>query len=253
MHSTQCQTVLVISVMVLFLHSAVSQLSPEMIQGVVWPRQRIPVTDIQSHEVSSHCKRNLSDLPKAFDAFGKPAAGILVGNINWMGHFDECESLDGFQYCVVEFNVSVAQSNPVMPFMLYGVCAPENCSESDVYNSMDFFVERTPELKKSSPMNVIAQPICSQHPHRPIDGKFVATVAFFSFLFVLVIGSSLYHAWYHSTACRKSQTYHLGQNEEFSQPDTSPLVNEVDADHAKVDSNNVHVQTREEGEIFSFI
>ncbi|KAJ8042589.1 hypothetical protein HOLleu_09375 [Holothuria leucospilota] len=140
MHSTQCRIVLVISVMVLFPHSAVSQLSPEMIQGVVWPRQRIPVTDIQSHEVSSHCKRNLSDLPKAFDAFGKPAAGILVGNINWMGHFDECESLDGFQYCVVEFNISVAQSNPVMPFMLYGVCAPENCSESDVYNSMDFFV-----------------------------------------------------------------------------------------------------------------
>lgn len=32
------------------------------------------------------------------------------------------------------------QSNPVMPMMLYGVCAPENCSESDVYNSMDFFV-----------------------------------------------------------------------------------------------------------------
>lgn len=47
---------------------------------------------------------------QALDSFGKPGAGILAGNVNWLGHFDECTSLDGFQYCSIIFNVSQLQS-----------------------------------------------------------------------------------------------------------------------------------------------
>lgn len=47
---------------------------------------------------------------QALDSFGKPGAGILAGNVNWLGHFDECTSLDGFQYCSIIFNVSLLQS-----------------------------------------------------------------------------------------------------------------------------------------------
>ena len=64
------------------------------------------------------------ELFSALDAFGKVPAGLLIGNYEWLGDYDECASLQGLHYCHVNFafNTSLPPPNPVS--MLQDV--PEN-------------------------------------------------------------------------------------------------------------------------------
>ncbi|XP_033763772.1 nose resistant to fluoxetine protein 6-like [Pecten maximus] len=72
---------------------------------------------------------------QVIDSWGKPAAGILDGNINWLGSYDQCLSIEPeyqeentFQlnYCVSGFKYN-ALNVPIL-----GMCLPKSCTENDV-------------------------------------------------------------------------------------------------------------------------
>lgn len=193
----------------------------------MWHGQQIPITDVQPQSISKQCSDklhslNLNNSAKALDAFGKPGAGILVGNINWLGHFDECDGLKDFHYCLVEFNISqVFKVQGIQIPMLYGLCAPQECSEMDVLNGLEYFTDEIPGFS----LEANVQPMCAKYPHQDFDAKFFVAMTIFGILFLLVVGSSLYHAWYHSQACRhKPDLNPLEETQGPSHPDTSPLM-----------------------------
>ncbi|KAJ8042096.1 Nose resistant to fluoxetine protein 6 [Holothuria leucospilota] len=227
---------------VLYSPCSVVSLTPEMVHWM-WHGQQIPVTNVQSQNISKQCHEkllmlNLNNSVKALDACGKPGAGILVGNINWLGHFDECDGLKDFHYCLVEFNISEVGEFQGIPIpMQYGLCAPQECSEIDVLNGLEYFTDGS-----KFPLRVVSigscvenipgfsveansQPMCAKYPHEDFDAKFFAAVTIFGILFLLVVVSSLYHAWYHSQACHhKPVLNQLEENLGPSHPDTSPLM-----------------------------
>ncbi|XP_071813468.1 nose resistant to fluoxetine protein 6-like isoform X2 [Apostichopus japonicus] len=225
-------------------HLSCDAVSPETIKVMLYGQRRA-LANIQTHNVSSDCmegirKMTINNTIKALDSFGKPGAGILAGNVNWLGHFDECTSLYGFQYCSIIFNVSQLQSVGSIPFT-YGLCAPKECSDVDIYNGIDFFIDKIPGLDGIISLEASSLPTCTKNPHRAYDAKFIVTVIFFSLLFLLVIASSLYHAWYHSPACRSMKDSTLIDDQTSYPPkeDQAPLVSHEDPSKSPVQSTSI--------------
>lgn len=51
-----------------------------------------------------------------FDATAKLPSGILNGNINQYGDFDECLSVESAQYCLVEIDLQPFWREPYLKF-----------------------------------------------------------------------------------------------------------------------------------------
>ena len=66
------------------------------------------------------------------DSFGKVGAGILAGNIVYLGYYDECIDIGGTDYCLFPFE-TMFNNNSVIPFQL-GMCFPSSCDAKDFYN-----------------------------------------------------------------------------------------------------------------------
>ncbi|CAG9765343.1 unnamed protein product [Ceutorhynchus assimilis] len=108
-------------------------------------------------------KNDLNSL-KIFDATAKPGSGLLSGNINQYGHFDECMEVPDAQYCLAlldfnpiwteplskyknlvhaHFNIKETFADPAhrvpgSTFVRWGFCLPEICTEADLINALDF-------------------------------------------------------------------------------------------------------------------
>ncbi|PIK43685.1 putative nose resistant to fluoxetine protein 6 [Apostichopus japonicus] len=193
--------------------------TPDIVKGML-SVQPLPSFGDQEYEMSAACVRgienmfNNSDTVMAVDAIGKPGAGFLVGNINMLGHFDECGSLEDFHYCLVFLNITIKTTAANSAF---GICAPVECNEYDILLGFEKFIETGGNggvINLLMEREIFTQKLCLrtsessivyQVPPSPFDWKFALTVTFFSLLFLLVVLSSLYHAWYHSQACRSVQ------------------------------------------------
>ncbi|XP_071507522.1 O-acyltransferase like protein-like [Diadema antillarum] len=135
---------------------------------------------------------NSEVLTPALDSFGKPAAGILVGNVAWMGHFDECMAISDFRHCLLGMQANLTDlvnSTLVIPFK-WGVCTPVSCSEEDVRNSLDLLLDylnvtwlTTKNIRQSAAF-------CTDKPNTDFTGGFIATCTIFAVLVALgLLGS----------------------------------------------------------------
>ncbi|XP_047989519.1 nose resistant to fluoxetine protein 6-like [Leguminivora glycinivorella] len=139
--------------------------------GVLDLWDRFPRVVVPTNGTSEFCRRDsqlyLEGLErlelwalKMFDATAKPPSGILSGNVNQYGDFDECLAIDGpvrGKYCLASLEVSLARpgylhldkmihsghylrSNisdmghrvPRYSSILWGVCIPSSCSSFDL-------------------------------------------------------------------------------------------------------------------------
>lgn len=94
-----------------------------------------------------------------FDAVGKPPQGIMKGNLDFIGQYDECLAVKGIintdgksnsttesssfggRYCRATFNlpdslmksiVGDIDTHGVQPALTWGLCLPDSCSKNDV-------------------------------------------------------------------------------------------------------------------------
>lgn len=97
--------------------------------------QRLEANDMLHHflEKSSSraCEEGFlklaNDTVRVLDAWGKPGAGILEGNMLALGSYDECKSVEGTGYCRAAFTLSKFP----LPYTL-GVCLPAKCTAQDI-------------------------------------------------------------------------------------------------------------------------
>ncbi|EFN89881.1 O-acyltransferase like protein [Harpegnathos saltator] len=147
--------------------------------------QILPAYDPGAGRVSAECKRH-SDIfhqelakftlwaLKMYDATAKVPSGLLSGNVNQFGDFDECvgvEGKDGIrgQYCLAYLKLDVDQSRPDLKYLHrllhshyafrsnltdeghrvprfntinWAVCTPASCTAEDVKNSLQHAIAK---------------------------------------------------------------------------------------------------------------
>ena len=75
-----------------------------------------------------------------FDSFGKIGAGILTGNIIYLGYYDECTDIGNTDFCRFPFDVTLttttteSNTNSVTVSFEFGMCFPSSCDVKDFYS-----------------------------------------------------------------------------------------------------------------------
>ena len=89
------------------------------------------------------------------DSFGKVGAGILTGNVQYLGYYDQCIDIGNTDYCRFPFIVTLTttatttvSSNASFTIPVeFGMCFPSSCDAKDFYNL--FFIGSDETFSKS--------------------------------------------------------------------------------------------------------
>ena len=80
------------------------------------------------------------------DSFGKVGAGILTGNVVYLGYYDQCIDIGNTDYCRFPFDVTLTTNTTrsvTIPFE-FGMCFPSSCDAKDFYQL--FFIDSDEEF-----------------------------------------------------------------------------------------------------------
>ena len=90
------------------------------------------------------------------DSFGKVGPGILTGNVQYLGYYDQCIDIGNTDYCRFPFDLTLTTNTGTssnasvtirVPFK-FGMCFPSSCDAKDFY---DLFFIDSDELFYSKP------------------------------------------------------------------------------------------------------
>jgi hypothetical protein len=108
-----------------------------------------------TYNISKGCSSQLSNLAygllkremwaiKILDAYGKPPAGILQGNVLWLGDYKEClnttNEVIGWssKYCAIQKSQPLdGKQFDLTSLVKYGICMPKNCSNDDIISILN--------------------------------------------------------------------------------------------------------------------
>ncbi|XP_072048227.1 O-acyltransferase like protein-like [Amphiura filiformis] len=132
---------------------------------------------------------------KALDAFGKVPAGVLAGNFDWLGDYDECASLTHMHYCSINIGINASSLGLPIPLQLrYGVCVPDVCSENDIIQEVDNLTMLIPPeyrlLDLATPMFADSPVNCQDFPQRPYDAGFICFTVFCLILAIMMLSGA---------------------------------------------------------------
>lgn len=75
-----------------------------------------------------------SELHYYIDAWAKPPSRLFVGNIAWLGAYDECKQISDSHYCLA--NTHVLNIPKIHGY--FGTCTPKICSANDVHRLLQY-------------------------------------------------------------------------------------------------------------------
>ncbi|KAJ8919200.1 hypothetical protein NQ315_012188, partial [Exocentrus adspersus] len=183
-----------------------------------------PLTILENSNVSSDCKtaydkylsrfhRNDLNATKMFDATAKLPSGILRGNVNQYGDFDECMELDEAQYCLADINIEPLWKEPYLKFknmvhsnfpirdkigdpkhrvpgftlIRWGFCIPKDCTNTD----LEIAIYEKLQITSSVQPNMCQK----ANPHFELTYGYILAVCFFLTIAVLIGASTLLSSW----------------------------------------------------------
>ncbi|XP_063954820.1 nose resistant to fluoxetine protein 6-like isoform X1 [Lytechinus pictus] len=201
---SSCSTKLIIPTLIIVtavcIQATSAFMTPDMILKLTTAGRPPMVPHVQG-EVSGRCKTELaavisaetSELLQVVDSFGKPESGLLVGNAVWMGHYDECKSITGFNFCMSYLQLTLPQNGSIVPSptgqtqLMWGVCVPESCSDSDVLYALQDLLNLVEAPFDISAVNA-SSVLCAQDPPAPYDAVgFILTMAVIGLLGTLMV------------------------------------------------------------------
>ena len=120
---------------------------------------KVKLSDNSQTNCSQKVSEFWNDLSKEsqaayFDSFGKVGAGILTGNVVYLGYYDQCINIGNTDYCLFLFDVTLTTntigfSNTSITIPLeFGMCFPSSCDAKDFYSL--FFIDSNEVLHSKS-------------------------------------------------------------------------------------------------------
>ena len=124
----------------LLLDSINKQLYPDLIQEVK-NFGLVNSTNCSQELLRFWNNSNFETRAAYLDSFGKVGAGILTGNVIYLGYYDQCIDIGNTDYCLFPFDVTLTMNTTgsvTIPFE-FGMCFPSSCDSRDFYKL--FFID----------------------------------------------------------------------------------------------------------------
>ena len=179
------------------------------------------------------------------DSFGKVGAGILTGNVVYLGYYDQCIDIGNTEYCRFPFDVMLTTnttlssntSATMIPFE-FGMCFPSSCTAKDFYdlfsiNSDELFYSEsfTDVNTMTYTINVMApteykEPLC---PWRDLEwtNSSVIVLTVCVLLIALVITGTMIDVslWFSNDILPKFSLPEIARETKLSINEDEPLIN----------------------------
>eukprot|EP00111_Clytia_hemisphaerica_P024059 TCONS_00070940-protein len=98
------------------------------------------------------CEHNTTRM-KYFDANGKPASGILAGNVYWLGDYNECLGIPNSTFCTI-IDLKIVKHPAIL-----GTCFPMECTPKDIHFFFKNIAGYINEFSGNNTMVVADKPI----------------------------------------------------------------------------------------------
>ena len=181
------------------------------------------------------------------DSFGKVGAGILTGNVQYLGYYDQCIDIGNTDYCRFPFDLTLTTNTGTssnasvtirVPFE-FGMCFPSSCDAKDFYDL--FFIDSDELLYSKSftdvnamsyTMNVMpsieyTQPLC---PWRDLEwtNSSIIVLTACVLLIVLVIAGTMTDVslWFINEILPKLYLSEIGPQETSTSCEVKHSINE---------------------------
>ncbi|KAG5314333.1 NRF6 protein, partial [Acromyrmex insinuator] len=197
--------------------------------------QILPPYDPGAGGVSAECKRHADIFHeelakftlwalKMYDATAKVPSGLLSGNVNQFGDFDECVGVEGKngirgQYCLAYLQLDVDQSRPDLKYLHrllhshyafrsnmtdpghrvprfsninWAICTPASCTAQDVKASLQHTISKYTAHTGLKISLQVDQNLCQVRPELVLSKATVATSLLFVTVFVLTLVAAFY-------------------------------------------------------------
>ena len=178
-----------------FLYGSLS----ELLSRENWLRVvRSPTKSVSPKCIESFRRFNTSipgrpmDILYLFDSFSKPQPGLLTGNLQWVGNWDECMALSKTRFVTLTIPISTQPSNsrlsadpfPTTPTVSFDICIPIECDNASEIRAL------LESIGVEMYINTSAIGIYSHVPIEITAGR-VATLVLLSIFALLILISTL--------------------------------------------------------------
>ena len=173
--------------------------------------QRIKDHNFNLNDPSTKCAQelvvfyeNLDEEDKAayFDSFGKVGAGILTGNVVYLGYYDQCIDIGNTDFCRFPFNITLS-TNATMIFTSpagapfeFGMCFPSSCSAAEFYhlffgtgNFRNFSIPRTIYTINVSVPVIYDEPLCPWRNLKWTPSSIIMLTICVLFVVLVIVGT----------------------------------------------------------------
>ncbi|CAH0561133.1 unnamed protein product [Brassicogethes aeneus] len=129
------------------------------------------------------------------DAWAKPQAGILNGNLYHMGNFDQCLNITGKisgKYCTIPIDIDFKKIDSLTLKPSYGVCLPSTCSSNNVQiilNGVNMILGLQRGLQINDDMCYTKESV------NRLSYENLTAIYVFLLFFLLITISTLYDLW----------------------------------------------------------
>ncbi|WAR03139.1 NRF6-like protein [Mya arenaria] len=154
---------------------------------------------------------------KMFDADTKLPSGFLMGNLLWIGDYEECVNVTATiyvgqnrtlpthpftgQFCTTaiplgpepEAGVDVGGNGMPAAALKLGLCVPSTCSEMDINTLINSTLAIIPQAMNTTLQATVTS---CQNTNLPYDDKALAAIVFFSILALIIVVGTLYDVVY---------------------------------------------------------
>ena len=136
---------------------------PDMTQNIIMRAYESPLDNYQANNCSQELLqfwRNLDNEARAayLDSFGKVGAGILTGNVQYLGYYDQCIDIGNTDYCRFPFDMTITTTTSNVSVTIpveFGLCFPSSCDSNDFYDLLFIGSDETFYSKSFTHINAL--------------------------------------------------------------------------------------------------
>ena len=136
---------------------------PDMTQKIIMRTYKSPLDNFQANNCSQELLQfwgNLDNERRAayLDSFGKVGAGILTGNVQYLGYYDQCIDIGNTDYCRFPFDMTITTTPYNVSVTIpveFGMCFPSSCDSNDFYDLLFIDSDETFYSKSFTHINAV--------------------------------------------------------------------------------------------------
>ena len=238
---------------------------PDMTQNIMRAYESAPLDNYHANNCSQELLQfwgKLDNQRRAayLDCIGKVGAGILTGNVQYLGYYDQCIDIGNTDYCRFPFDMTITTTETpsnvsVTTPVEFGMCFPSSCDSNDFYDLLFIGSDETFYSKSFTHINAVnytvnitvsagyTKPLCPWRDLKWTNSSIVVLTVCILLIILVIIGTMVdVSLWFIDDVLPKLNLPGRKPQTTMTNPEVKHSINEdeppINAKHKQKSSSN---------------